>query len=171
MRPSLYIAARTSTMDERIRIRGADHVSMKESRYGSTTLIFMYRGRCRRLCSLRQPEQQRFSPDKFCLAPWMPLRSPPACSLRRYLNLPIVCCASNAFNRPSSSVSGQTSSALHHGCLGLRGHTNQRLRSHALYEGIQHRHREDRHRWRLVFYTYATPSRLHEHAQLHYYAL
>ena len=87
------------------------------------------------------------------------------CSLYR-------CCASNAFNRPSSSVSGQTSSALHHGCLRLRGHTNQRLRSHALYEGIQQPHREDRHRWGLVFYTYATPSRFHEHApvgaQLHY---
>ena len=88
LRPSLYSAARTSTMDERIRIRVADHVSMNESRYGSTTLIFMYRGGCRRLCSLRQPEQQRFSPDKFCLAPWMPLRSPSACSLRRYLTPP-----------------------------------------------------------------------------------
>ena len=102
LRPSLYSAARTSTMDERIRIRVADHVSMNESRYGSTTLIFMYRGGCRRLCSLRQPEQQRFSPDKFCLAPWMPLRSPPACSLRRYLSLPIVCSGHHVTASPSA---------------------------------------------------------------------
>ena len=41
-------------MDQRIRINVADDVFMRESRCGSTNLIFMYRGRCRRLCSLRR---------------------------------------------------------------------------------------------------------------------
>ena len=38
-----------------------------------------------------------------------------------------------------------------HRCLRLRGRTNQRFRSHALYEGIRQRHRQGRHRWGLVF--------------------
>ena len=67
----------------------------------------------------------------------------------------VPCVASNSFNSRSRSSTGQTSSALHHRCRRLRGRTNQRFRSLGA-----------------CVFTYATPSRFHEHApvgdQLHY---